>query len=63
MEGIGESTETKTEKGIHSIFHRTGITKYVDFLTLFRGDSGQTGSSAAKAILLIAMTNRMHISK
>lgn len=34
-----------------------------DCLTLFRGDSGQTGSSAARAILLIAMTSRIHISK
>lgn len=32
-------------------------------LTLFRGDSGDTGSSAANAILLIAMTDRIHISK
>lgn len=32
-------------------------------LTLFRGDSGDTGSSAARAMLLMAMTDKMHISK
>ncbi len=34
-----------------------------DCLTLLRGESGQTGSSAAREILLIAMTSRIHISK
>lgn len=32
-------------------------------LTLFRGALGCTGSSAARAMLLMAMTIRMHISK
>lgn len=37
--------------------------KQMNLLTLFRGESGHTGSSAARAILLIAMTSRIHISK
>lgn len=32
-------------------------------LTLFLGALGCTGSSAARAMLLMAMTMRMHISK
>lgn len=32
-------------------------------LTLFRGESARTGSSAARAMLLSAMTTRMTISK
>lgn len=32
-------------------------------LTLFRGESGKTGSSAARAMLLMAITDRMLNSK
>lgn len=41
----------------------TGISMFTVCLTLLRGALVQTGSSAAKAMLLIAMTTRMDISK
>lgn len=36
---------------------------YAELLTLFCGESGDTGSSAASAMLLMAMTDRMLNSK